>query len=76
MATQPLIEQAMTLPLSERVRLAEALWQSIGEELAGGDEREAVEMAARRAAELDSGAVAGRSHEEVLRSIRRAIGCD
>ena len=75
MTTQPLTEQAMALPLDERVGLAEALWQSIGEGLATGGEREAIEQAARRDAELTSGAASGRTHEEVMRTARRAIGC-
>ncbi|MEO6812059.1 MAG: addiction module protein [Isosphaeraceae bacterium] len=76
MATQPLTEQAMGLPLAERVDLAEALWQSIGEGLRAGGEAEAIEQAARRDAELTSGAVSGRTHEEVMQAARRAIGCD
>jgi hypothetical protein len=74
--TQPLTEQAMTLPLAERVQLAEALRQSIGAELRAGGEREAVEQAARRDAEMTSGEAAGRAHKEVMRAARRAIGCD
>jgi putative addiction module component (TIGR02574 family) len=70
------IEQAMALPLADRVGLAEALWQSIGEELRAGEEREAIEQAQRRDAELTSGAVSGRTHDEVMQAARRAIGCD
>lgn len=75
MNTQPLAEQMLELPLEERVGLAEALWHSIGEGLAAGGEREAIEQAKRRDAELTSGAAPGRSHEEVMRSARRRIGC-
>jgi putative addiction module component (TIGR02574 family) len=76
MDTQQLTEQAMALPLDERVELAEALWQSIGEGLRAGGQREAVEQAARRDAELTSGAATGRTHDEVMQAARRAIGCD
>jgi hypothetical protein len=76
MGTQQLTEQAMALPLAERVGLAEALWQSIGEGLRAREEREAIEQAARRGAELTSSAAAGRTHEEVMQATRRAIGCD
>lgn len=38
----------MALPLEERVGLAEILWQSIGEGLSAGGERQAIEQAARR----------------------------
>lgn len=76
MATRTLTEQVMALPLEERIGLAEALWQSIGEALAAGGEREAIEQAARRDAEMTSGAIVGRTHEEVMEAARRAIGCD
>ncbi len=76
METRQLTEQVMALPLADRVDLAEALWQSIGDGLRAGEEREAIEQAARRDAELTSGAASGRTHEEVMRAARRAIGCD
>ena len=76
MEHRQLTEKAMALPLADRVDLAAALWQSIGEELQDGEERQAIEQAVRRDAELTSGAVSGRTHEEVMRSARRAIGCD
>jgi putative addiction module component (TIGR02574 family) len=76
MASRQLTEQAMALPLPERVVLAEALWQSIGEGLRAGGESEAIAHAVRRDAEMTSGAVSGRTHEEVMNAARRAIGCD
>jgi hypothetical protein len=76
MSKEQVIAQAMELPLPERVSLAQALWQSIGEGLADVDEREAVRQAIVRDEELTSGAVKGRTHEEVMRAGRRAIGCD
>ena len=76
MSTQQLTSEAMALPLSERVMLAQALWQSIDTGLADADEREAVREAIRRDQELSAGAVAGRTHEEVMQAGRRAIGCD
>lgn len=75
MAISTLTEQVLALPLEERIGLAEALWQSIGEGLAAGDEREAIEAACRRDDEMVSGAAVGRSHEEVMAAARRAIGC-
>lgn len=65
----------MALPLSERVSLAQALWQSIDTGLAETGERDAVREAVRRDQELSSGAVAGRTHEEVMEAARRALGC-
>ena len=76
MAIQQLTEQVMALPLAERIELAEALWQSIGAGLRSRSELEAIERAARRDSELTSGASTGRTHEEVMQSARRAIGCD
>lgn len=63
----------MALPLPERVSLAQALWKSIDADLADADERVAVREAARRDQELSSGAVAGRTHEEVMAAARRAL---
>ena len=74
MVTQELTEQIMALPLEQRVGLAEALWQSIGQGLQSGGEHEAIEQAARRDADLTSGAALARTHEEVMQAARRAIG--
>lgn len=75
MLTQQLAAEAMALPLSERVQLAQELWQSIDIGLDDTDERAAVRDAIRRDQELSSGAVVGRSHEEVMQAARRAIEC-
>ena len=66
MTTSTLIEQVLALPLEERVGLAEALWQSIGDGLTASDERDAIEQAIQRDAELTSGTVRGRTHKEVM----------
>jgi hypothetical protein len=76
MTTQQLAEQLIALPLAEQAGLAETLWQNIGEGLTAGEEREAIEQATHRDAELDSGAVAGRTHEDVMQAARRAIECN
>jgi len=70
MSTQQLTAAAMALPLSERVSLAQALWQSIDAGVAETDEREAVREAIRRDQELSSGAMTGRTHEEVRQRTR------
>ena len=75
MSAQEIESAVMALPLSERVSLAQTLWQSIDAGLADTDEREAVSEAIRRDEELSSGAVVGRSHDEVMQAARRAIGC-
>jgi len=76
MSTEQLKEEVMSLPLSERVSLAQALWESINAGLVDTDEQAAVREAARRDQELSSGTVSGRTHEEVLQAARRTIGCD
>jgi putative addiction module component (TIGR02574 family) len=76
MSNRQWTEQLLALPLAERVEIAEALWQSIGAGLPSGDDREAIAEALRRDAELTSGTVTGRTHEEVMAAARRTVGCD
>ena len=75
MITEQFTTDAMALPLSERVALAQALWQSIGAGLPDADEKMAVRDAIRRDQELSAGAAEPRTHEEVMQAARRAIGC-
>jgi hypothetical protein len=76
MTTEQLIADAMALPLAQRVSLAQALWESIDTGLPDTGERSAVAEAIKRDAELSSGAVTGRSHEEVMQAAQRALECD
>jgi putative addiction module component (TIGR02574 family) len=73
MSTERLIADAMALSLSERVSLAQALWESIDAGVPEADERAAVAEAIRRDQELSSGSVAGRTHEEVMEAARRSL---
>jgi hypothetical protein len=66
----------MSLPLAERMSLAQALWESIDAGLADTDKSLAVREAIRRDQELSSETVSGRTHEQVIQTARRAIGCD
>lgn len=75
MSADQLLTEAMALPLADRVTLAQTLWQSIDAGLSDTKERDAVQEAIRRDQELSSGAVVGRTHEEVMQAARRAIGC-
>ena len=75
MSTQQLTIKAMALPISERVSLAQALWQSIDAGLEAVKDREALAEAIRRDEEISSGVVQGRTHEEVMLAARRALGC-
>jgi len=76
MSTEQLIADALALPLSERVSLAQTLWESIDAGLADTDERTAVAEAIRRDKELSSGLVTGHTHEEVMQAAQRALECD
>ena len=53
--------EAMALPISERVSLAQALWQSIDAVLEASKEREALTKAIRRGEELSSGMMQSRN---------------
>ena len=75
MSTQELTTEAMGLPLSERVSLAQALWESIDAALPKVAEEAALRESIRRDQELSSGSAAGRTHDEVMQAARRAIGC-
>ena len=76
MTTNQLMADAMSLPLAERVSLAQALWESIDAGLPDTDESAAVKEAIQRDEELSSGKVTGRTHEDVMKAARRALECD
>ena len=76
MSTEQLKHQVMSLPIAERVSLAQALWESINAGLVDTDEKAALREAAQRDQELSSGTISGRSHEEVMQAARRVLGCD
>ena len=73
MTKTQLAKKALALPLSQRVKLAEALWESIEQTLPEDDEdtRAALELTQRRAQELDSGKVRSLSHTELMERVRR-----
>ena len=76
MSGKQLTNEAMALPLAERVALAQTLWQSIDGRNDGNLTDEvswAVAEAKRRDAELSSGQAVGRTHEEVMRAARQAL---
>jgi putative addiction module component (TIGR02574 family) len=75
MSTKQLTDEALALPLAEKVSLAQALWQSIDSGLADSDEQTALREAIRRDQELSSGAAKGLTHEEAMQAARRAIRC-
>ena len=75
MTTQQITLEAMELPLSERVSLAQALWQSIEVGLIDSDKQSVLREVVGRDQELASGAVQGSTHREVMENARRSIGC-
>lgn len=64
-----------SLLVEARRRLMKALWESIDAGMPDADERSAVAEAIRRDEELSSDRVAGRTHEEVMQAVRRALEC-
>lgn len=78
MQTDDLVQQLIALPLLDRITVAQALWQSIDESEiidTANEQHKAVETARRRDRELTDGAVAGRSHEDMMEAVRRALEC-
>lgn len=75
MSTQELADEVIALPLADRVLLAQALWESIDEPDTDLSDAEAFRRAIRRDGEMESGAVVGRTHEQVMEAARKAIGC-
>jgi hypothetical protein len=64
--------------LPDQVIVAQELWESIDDALAidaADEQQNAVQAAGRRDAELASGTIVGRSHEEVMEAVRRALEC-
>ena len=76
MSNEEVLQAAMTMPLVDRVTLAQALWASIDEGLPSSDseDQDTIQQAMRRDAELTSGQAIGRSHEQVMDAARRVLG--
>jgi hypothetical protein len=70
LSLQQITEAAMHLPERDRLGVTAALWKSLG----GNDEALADIQALSRAHELDSGHVQPKSHSDVFRNARAAIG--
>ena len=73
MTSQQLTTEALSLPISERVSLAQTLWQSIDFGWEDADPEESLREAIRRDQEMSAEAVAGRTHAEVMDAARRAL---
>jgi putative addiction module component (TIGR02574 family) len=70
-----ILQAAMKLSSAERLKLAEALWETAGgkEVVAQLSDEQRAEVA-RRSAEIDAGAVACQPWEEVRERLRKAAG--
>ena len=66
MTSQQLTTEALALPISERISLAQTLWQSIDSGWGDTDSDQSLREAIRRDQELTSEAVVGRTHDEVM----------
>lgn len=74
-SAEQLFLQALSLSPEARAELTDRLVASSAEAIDPGIERAHLEEVRRRMAQLDSGEVVGRSHEEVIQAARRVIGC-
>ena len=74
MSIDQIAPEALRLPTRDRALLAATLWESIEDpfELAVDmDDEEAILLAEARDRDLDSGAVAPISHEDLMRRLRQ-----
>ncbi len=66
--------QALALPVTQRVQLAQRLWESLGPTESSADsDDDVIEVARRRDDELSKNPEVRRTHQEVMRAARDAI---
>ncbi len=74
-----LTQEALSLPLDDRMQLAQRLWASLQpspDATVEDQEREALDLADRRDADLESGSVEGVSHADAMAKARKSLGCE
>ena len=74
-----LTQDALSLPLDDRIQLAQQLWASLessDDAIVEDQEREILDLADRRDAELETGSVEGVSHADALAKARKSLGCE
>ena len=74
-----LTQEALSLPLNDRMQLAQRLWASLQpspDATVEDQEREALDLADRRDADLESGSVEGVSHADAMAKARKSLGCE
>ena len=73
MTTQQISLTALQLPLPERIRLAQELWQSVEGIVREEPEDALLQDLQARLQEIRGGTVPGRSHAQVMQSARNAL---
>ena len=76
MLTQALIDQALALPIPERIALADLLLESISDEHTVCEPHTAIALALKRLAEIENGTVKMRTHDELMQAARMALGSE
>lgn len=74
-----LTQDALSLPLDDRIQLAQQLWASLEpttDASVEDQESELLDLADRRDADLESGSVDGVSHADALAQARKSLGCE
>ena len=74
-----LTQEALSLPFDDRMQLAQRLWASLQpspDATVEDQEREALDLADRRDADLESGSVEGVSHADAMAKARKSLGCE
>ena len=74
MSIEQLTAEAVSLPLADRLTLAQTLWNSLEGGQIDSSEASDIAEAVKRDNELTSGKVIGRTHEQVMQAARLAIG--
>lgn len=71
-----LTSDALSLPMHDRIRLAQRLWESLqdsGNIDSGDDDAKTLEVADQRDDELASGSVEGISHADAIAKARKSL---
>jgi putative addiction module component (TIGR02574 family) len=73
MSIEQIAAEALRLSPSQRAMLAESLWESLSDpfQSAEADESSAIELAAERDRQIETGEVKAISHEELMSRLRR-----
>lgn len=68
--------EVLSFSVADRIEIAQELWQSLHDlDSDKAADKDLLEEIRRRNAELSTGTVRGRTHQEVMESMRRAIEC-